>query len=241
LRPKGHFKYKANDNYFEIINTPEKAYWLGLIAADGCLYKRGKSVYELKLALAESDRDLIEDFKKSINFNGNLLINKHQKELWQNMVGITIGSKKIFDDLGNLGLYPKKSLTILFPTKEQVPEEFVGDFIRGYFDGDGCISGGKKKKSSKYWTPIISFCGTLEFLKSLGEELNKNGIQFKTKMQKRHKNDVNSYSLIFNNFARVQKFHDFIYKNNGPFLKRKKEKMNLILSKQCLCIPISTQ
>ena len=57
-----------------------------------------------------------------------------------------INSKMIFEDLLALGGSPNKSKSIRMP---KVPKEFIGDFIRGLFDGDGSISINKKCKTTK--------------------------------------------------------------------------------------------
>ena len=48
------------------------------------------------------------------------------------------------NDLINLGCIPNKSLTLTFP--DFINDELLPHFIRGYFDGDGCIWNGKRKK-----------------------------------------------------------------------------------------------
>ena len=53
-------------------------------------------------------------------------------------------AKKIFKDLIKLGVTPRKSLTLKFPTF--LNEDLMRHFIRGYFDGDGCIWDGKRQK-----------------------------------------------------------------------------------------------
>lgn len=50
----------------------------------------------------------------------------------------------MFYDLCNLGCIPQKSLTLTFPTC--LPENLMASFILGYFDGDGCVWNGKRKK-----------------------------------------------------------------------------------------------
>lgn len=49
-------------------------------------------------------------------------------------------------DISTLGAIKNKSLTLTFPSDDIVPKKFKRDFIRGYFDGDGCIWNGKRKK-----------------------------------------------------------------------------------------------
>jgi hypothetical protein len=50
---------------------------------------------------------------------------------------LRIGNKNLYDSLVTLGLYPSKPLTIHTPS---IPRKMVSHFVRGYFDGDGCVS-----------------------------------------------------------------------------------------------------
>ena len=62
IRNDNH-SYKANYRIFENIDTPEKAYWLGFIAADGCVYVREKNA-TIRIAIKSSDKEHLEKFKK---------------------------------------------------------------------------------------------------------------------------------------------------------------------------------
>lgn len=55
-------KYTYNSNYFNVIDTPEKAYWLGFIAADGCVSINSKTNSgELTIKLQISDNDHLKN------------------------------------------------------------------------------------------------------------------------------------------------------------------------------------
>ncbi len=58
-------KYSVNDDYFSIIDTEEKAYWLGFIFADG--YISNKNGKRVGITLKSSDRDHIIKFAKAIS------------------------------------------------------------------------------------------------------------------------------------------------------------------------------
>ena len=60
-------KYNVNDNYFDVIDNQNKAYILGFLYADGCNYKNGY----FKIDLQEEDKNMLEVFKKELNFEGN--------------------------------------------------------------------------------------------------------------------------------------------------------------------------
>ncbi len=86
---------------------------------------------------------------------------------------IRIGSKKLYYALEKYGLHPNKSLTIKFP---KIPKKYLADFIRGYFDGDGCVylemcRGITKKKIIKKLTTIFT-SGSYEFLDDMRKILN---------------------------------------------------------------------
>ncbi len=132
-------KYKVNENFFKTWSR-DSAYVLGFIFADGHLedapYIRGKYV-----RFTNTDRSLIEKIKNSLGSSHKIVIvpasgNKKEKYI------LRIGSHKIYNDLERLGLHPRKSLDMEFPL---ISYRFLSDFVRGYFDGDGCVSIAKKK------------------------------------------------------------------------------------------------
>ena len=160
-------KYQIDDSYFETINTPNKAYWLGFLYADGCVIannRNGKISYTLEISLCKEDECHLEKFKMCLKSNAPI---KERKIADKYLAcRINICNKKICEDLIKLGCTPKKSLKLTFPTEDQVSKELIPHFIRGYLDGDGCVYNGKDGIS-------ISFVGTFEFLSKMSEIVNK--------------------------------------------------------------------
>lgn len=123
-------------NMFHSINNEEKAYWLGFLYADGSVSKYNQIGVELQA----SDVGHLEKLKKFLNTNTKISIGEVQsKNKIYKRCRLFFCSKEMAQDLANLGCTNKKSLTLTFPTKEQVPDEFLYDFIRGYCDGDGSL------------------------------------------------------------------------------------------------------
>src|SRR5690606_8445162 len=52
-------------------------------------------------------------------------------------VRLNLNSKKMYNDLLDKGITPRKSLTLKPP--KNVPKDLVRHWIRGYFDGDGSV------------------------------------------------------------------------------------------------------
>jgi hypothetical protein len=208
-----------NDSIFEIIDTEEKAYWLGFLYADGNVYirnEKNRMVNRLELSLAEKD---VEHLKKYIKFlNGDISMLKYRSNV--KAYRVSFGSKKVCEDLIKLGCIPNKSLTLKFPNESQVPKTLIRHFIRGYFDGDGCISHLKNNQNSF----SISLLGTFEFLTSILSEYKLS----KTLIRKDKRIITNTFIL---NFKRTEGL-EFLYKlynNSNIFLDRKKEKFFNIL------------
>ncbi|HEX5186476.1 MAG TPA: hypothetical protein VFV86_06260, partial [Nitrososphaeraceae archaeon] len=140
LQGNGARKYSFNYNYFDIIDTEDKAYFLGLLYADGnnC-NKRGV----VRLELQSSDVNILEKFNKYIdNHKPIRYTNKHN----YNKAEIELVSKSFSFQLSKLGCVPNKSLILRFPTEYQVPYDLTHHFVRGYFDGDGCLSSSIPKR-----------------------------------------------------------------------------------------------
>ena len=123
-----------NEDFFSKIDSEEKAYWLGFLFADGNVSKKN---YTIQLSL--KDHEHVRKFASSMGYKGGF---------WYHggCVSISFKSKKMWVDLNNLGLIPQKSKFL------KVLPEFKGGlevaFWRGFFDGDGCISGGEIKLSN---------------------------------------------------------------------------------------------
>lgn len=169
-------KYKYQQDIFENIDSAEKAYWLGFLAADGCNYQREHNASVI-LNVNKKDIEHLKKFKQFCNTNAEIksYIGYEGFSNQTPMCKIVLNSKKISNDLMNKGILPNKSL-ILQPPK--ILKEFYKPFILGYFDGDGSIS-----KTSQYNNYSISIQGTQEILIWICQVLN-----WDAKLEKRNLN-----------------------------------------------------
>lgn len=133
-------KYYYNENYFDQIDTEDKAYFFGLLFADGCnLYNR----HEVIISLQERDKEILEKFAKCLNTNRSpRLISAFGKRFYKtDQYRLEIRNKHISEILNNYGLVPRKTLIKKFPEVIfNSNEDIIRHFIRGYFDGNGSVS-----------------------------------------------------------------------------------------------------
>lgn len=177
IRSKMHFLglkksvYHCNYDYFEVIDTEDKAYWLGFIYADGNINK-AKST--LRINLQGRDNLHLAKLNKSIqgNFHVRLFDEKHGDKTYP-MCQILIYSTKMANDLIDKGVFPSKTDKITFPN---LPNDLVRHFIRGYFDGDGSICERKHKKGPSDLACSFT-CGSVKFLEELRSVLFQNNIK----------------------------------------------------------------
>lgn len=163
LRKTSPYKKKYNVKYFDKY-TPENCYWAGFILADGTIRSDRDAV---EIHLQKKDKKHLLKFAEAIGFTGGLIDDKSSKAYT-----ISIAGKWFPDALKkNFSIGCRKSLTSVFPT--QVPKKYWTHLIRGYFDGDGCIT--------RPSCPNISFIGTNMLLQFLSELFYGWGIRLKSK------------------------------------------------------------
>jgi hypothetical protein len=205
-------KYLQNDNYFSIIDSTEKAYWLGFLFADGYVRE-----YQLSLCLSLKDKLHLIKFKNSIESDSEIKDRcikrkyKGEDKIYYSST-LDIYSITICNDLLQYGLCRNKSL-ILQPPKN-VSEFYFRDFIRGYFDGDGCVSTFKNHKK-------IKILGTYEFLNWINKVLSNNGVSIRN-IDKQ----TNNIFRIQYNTKDVKLIYNYFYKQSIIHLERKKEKFS---------------
>ena len=122
---------------FSVIDTEEKAYILGFIAADGCVYciSRKYDCWALAINLSEKDQNLLEKIKLILCPRLKLAVVKYTNVNWTTGCKLTVCDNKLCEDLKSHGIVERKS-KILEPCLS-VPEHLINHYIRGYFDGDG--------------------------------------------------------------------------------------------------------
>lgn len=124
---------EVDRRYFEHIDSHTKAYLLGLFYADGNIHKDSFTI-----ALQELDKYLLESISKEIGMTGSLALRKPRGFGKQNMWALRIYDKEFCSYLRNLGVVPRKTSKLTFPTF--LKKEFTYSFLHGLLDGDGCIS-----------------------------------------------------------------------------------------------------
>ena len=162
---------KKYDTDFFKIWSHDMAYVLGFMYADGNLVKTTRGTHFI--AIYSADHELLEQFKLLFKSEHSI----HQRTTSSGKVSrIQIGSKEWFYDLQRIGLTPGKAKIMTLP---KIPDAYIGDFIRGYFDGDGNVWSGQihKNRQKQQKTLQVAFTsGSSGFLYDLHLLLSKKGV-----------------------------------------------------------------
>lgn len=207
-------KYKVDENYFDVIDSSNKAYILGFLYADGYNNPITKSMI---LDLKESDKDILERISKEMKNEMPLyhysFVNKTDK-VERHQCRLIVNSKHIHERLIELGVIPNKTFVIEFPF--WLPKNLMSHFIRGYFDGDGCFSYLENKRS------YINICSSSSFCDGLVQYLQENeGINLH--INKLTKKDERNSVIRTSNKNETKKFLEYIYKDADLKMERKYE------------------
>ena len=227
-----------NENYFDEIDSDDKAYFLGLLWADGCNFRsdNGKNRgYQIQISLQEKDGYIIRQLAEKIFENDNIVRfvdnskkkpnqiaqNKRPVEKVQNSVVLHIPSKHISNVLNEYGMVPRKSLILEMPSIE-LNEDNFRSFTRGYLDGDGWVSETNSRHAKSTGTSHKVFTcgmvGSYAQMEQMKSRLNDLGFSF---IQK-DKGKISRITLSGN--LQVLRFLDWLYDNASVKLNRKYEK-----------------
>lgn len=237
LYKNGSSKREIRHDFFKNIQTEMQAYMLGFHAADGSLDEERKM---FRLKLSEDDAEIVNLYKiispEARTFRSDGYESK--ATIRDNIIktgcifGIEITSKILVTDLVNLGFGYKK--TYSENNIPNIPEHLMRHFIRGYFDGDGCITFGiRKPKPIELQTPkdskkiritqsfqvdsktISIINDMINFFKKYNINLNYNYLR---------RDDM--HRMCVSSKKEVEKIFHFLYDDSNFYLKRKFDKFN---------------
>lgn len=227
-----------NDCYFDSIDTEDKAYLLGFFYVDGYISsspideKNPKNIYTIELSIQLRDKEILDLMKEKLQTPRPILIDDKRCSKdgtpWHRC-RLIVNSMHMWNTLNNYGCTPRKSLTVDFPdesifieSNRYSKEELIRHFIRGYFDGDGCISYTSKLHNK----PNIQLLGTESFLrkvlKYVPEELKN------LTLRHNHCNEE-EIEMFFNTSCNKAKvFLHYLYNNSTIYLNRKYERFTAL-------------
>jgi hypothetical protein len=202
-----------NKDFFKTWNH-DMSYILGFMYADGNMVETKKGNHYI--AIYTADRELLVAMTKSMQ-------SEHKVAQRSSSTGcvyrIQIGSKEWFADLGTLGLFPDKTKRMQLPC---IPAEYFGDFIRGYFDGDGNVWSGIINKYRKTPTKVLQAVftsGSHGFLVDLRDALKQQGLQGGGMYSPKNENFTR---LIFSSIDALKLYEIMYNARHKLYLKRKK-------------------
>lgn len=227
---KGHYLTKINENYFENIDTSDKAYFLGFITGDGHI-KTEKYRTTLQIgAIKSTDVEILHLFNKYTQSDYNISYTKSYKNNTCSELSVLhISNQNFTKKLISQGVTQSKSKNIDFP--KHIPEYLMPDYIRGLIDSDGGWHYVGKNNSSI----SLFFCSSVknfieEFQNFLFSKLELN----KPKIVNIHKKSK-CFSIKYYGNLKCLKLYNYLYNNEEvPFLKRKHKRISLHLQKHNL-------
>lgn len=142
----------VNESFFDTIDTPQKAYFLGWMYSDGT---NNPARGLISLRLKSTDRGVIERLRTYIGYEGNVTTYQRTGRFPDGTThtgqytGWTIYSRRISDALVRVGCVANKTRLLQFPIASQVPIHLHSHLLRGCVEGDGSFNlydGGKENQ-----------------------------------------------------------------------------------------------
>ena len=214
-------KYSFNRNFFFQENA-NLAYFLGWVSSDGYIQTNSNAI---GIEIKQSDRKVLEDIREAMEYT-RPIIDFERKERGNGAFSKFILENKEIKELliNKYNIIPRKSSKDFCFNFSNLNKEFWKDYIRGYFDGDGCI-----KITGVSLTFQID-CTSLKMLLAIEKALKEidNSIYLsitrRDPQERNIKDNINSKLPLFRLYGygdNAKKVFDIIYKDADIYLQRK--------------------
>lgn len=208
-------KYFINHNYFKT-QSEDRAYWLGILGSDGCISRNENQIY---IELQRKDRELLE--KLNLSIENQRPIKDYETSRGYENSKLYFYSKQIKQDLKNYKIIPNKTYDPNYGFPEILDKKYYWDYIRGLFDGDGCIKNG----SSITWQIDT---GSKDIAENIQMFLKQENIEVNISLCP--KKNVTLYRVYCYGKEKCFMIYKKMYSTNSNlFLKRKKDKFKELL------------
>lgn len=229
----------SNETFFDKIDSEIKAYLLGFFIADGCIalnYNCNNS-YNLSIGLQYDDKQIVEWFQQFICPSNKIIITRYQKgaKNRKSVCRIKWTSTHMKNILQNYNIHPNKTFNFdfIFPF-EKIPKQFIWDFVRGFFDGDGQIS----YNDETHFSTFAFYSTSKYFLEQIGNLFEKT-FNVQKRIEGTIKTNIMLYCLRFSaNFKKKEFFkqmYEKMYVGKTYYLERKRQKIYKVFNVKIPC------
>lgn len=207
-------EYNIDSHYFDNIQQPNQAYFLGLLYADGNAHP---SHNEIRLTLQEKDADIIKVFRRELKTNRPIYhVQKvhtttiaGKQSTVQDQVALDIIDDNIVCQLYKYGVVPNKTYLIEYP--DFLDSDMNRHFIRGVMDGDGYIASRRG---------CVGICGTQSLCKGIANiVLNMLGVRCSVI------SCGSIYKCMIYGGEQCSRFLNWIYRDCGDICLQRKYKL----------------
>lgn len=216
----GKRKYNLNEHYFDKIDTPNKAYILGLLYADGY---NSLDKGTIRIQLQESDKKILELIKTELGSDKPLKYIKCNDKIASNgfvskdMYQLEFYSMHMCKILEQWGMVQNKSLILEFP--EFLNSSLYSHFIRGYYDGDGSYC---HRITKEYGVrDLVTITSTESFCKTAKRIINTFTSILGGGIYDASCHNGTTKVLSISGANQCKKFLDWIYKDAELYIQRK--------------------
>lgn len=216
------FNPNMNEDYFENIDTQNKAYFLGLIIADGNVFKednnKSNRQSSISITLQDSDNYILSKFKEEIFVNTSVASDGRGAST------ISVRSNKMADDLLKYNIMERKSFSTSLPN---IDDNLMKHLIRGILDGDGSVQGRQTDIKNRY-KHSVGFCGAKLLMTQIRDylvgKLNLTNVSVYT--YKNRELSMVTWSAVKD----MKLLYHYLYDDAETYLIRKKEKFDSIMN-----------
>lgn len=206
-----------DENYFDEINTYQKAYWLGFLYADGYVTSQNRWGLELQIADKSHMQALLNDIKCNMVIKTrNKVCSLSKENISYESCYFLIRNKHMYDSLVKWGVVRNKTQNLKLP--DFLSDDMMWCFLLGFWDGDGTFF-----RSGAYGKEMSCVCYCKSFLKEIKSFLKKEKISCHIHSKE------NLYKMTIGASKDLKKMINNFYKQDIICLNRKKEIANKIL------------
>jgi hypothetical protein len=220
--------YTLNEKYFDNIDDENKAYYLGLLMADGYNNEKRGAV---TLILSKRDLHILKRFNDDISSNKPVAIVNNKNGTITGRLEFC--SRYLSCRLAQIGCMQNKTFKITFPFN-YIQEDLYRHFIRGYFDGDGCFSYTEARRNNYFGNsllPVITIVGTADICESIKKILSQ-VLDISSNISRRKKDSTNNImTLRITGTNQIIKYMEWMYGGSEIYLERKRRKFNSFIDK----------